>query len=340
MVRRNLVILSVLSTIALAVHAQDSKPAAAAEGTDLVVARVAGEPITEKQVATVIEQMAHQKPMLPDQSKQRNVTLFKDALDNLTIITLLKGQARELNLTVDPAVVDRQMQQISKRFPTPEEFQKAMSSQGLSESQLRKNIEESLSLQQVLDRAGKDAPAATDADIQKFYDDNPDKFNVPEQVHAAHILLKVDAKDTPEQKAETKKKLEGIRADIEANKISFADAAAQYSQDPSNAKSGGDLGFFRRGQMVKPFEEAAFSTSPGTLSQVVETQFGYHIVRVLELKPAGKAALDEVKPTIKRYLDQVNKQKATQKYVEDLKSKAKIETFMTAEEFGKRHPVN
>jgi len=272
--------------------------------------------------------------------KQRNTILFKDAVDSLTAIALLKNQAKQLNLTVDKAKLDQEMATISKRFPSQEEFQKAMASQGLTESELRKNVEESMSLQLVIDQAAKDAPVATDADVQKFYEDNPEKFPMPEQVHAAHILLRVDQKSTPEQKAESKKKLEDIRADIEGNKISFSDAAARYSQDPSNAQKGGDLGSFPRGRMVKPFEDAAFATKPGTLSQIVETQFGFHIIKTLELKPAGKATLEEVRPAIKQYLDQVNRQKIAQRYLEDLKAKATIETFMTAEEFSKRHPVN
>jgi peptidyl-prolyl cis-trans isomerase C len=348
MVPRNVIFLICLfAALCYAAGAQENKPAeskpttaAPNAGNDLVVARVSGEPITEKQVSAAIDQMSRQRPMTPDQMKQRNTILFKDAVDNLEAVALLKSQARQLNVTVDKAKLDQQIQEISKRFPSQEEFQKALTSQGLTENELRKNVEESMSIQLVIDQAAKEAPTATDADAQKFYDDNPDKFPVPEQVHAAHILLRVDPKSTPEQKAEIKKKLEDIRADIEANKISFSDAAAKYSQDTSNAPKGGDLGFFPKGRMVKPFEDGAFATKPGSLSQIVETQFGFHLIKVFELKPAGKATFEEVKPVIKQYLDQVNKQKVTQKYVDDLKSKATVETFMTAEEFSKRHPAN
>jgi len=348
MVPRTMIFLICLfAALCYAVPAQENKPAepkpttaAKDSGSDLVVARVLGEPITEKQVATAIEQMSKQKPMTPDQMKQRNTLLFKDAVDNLAVIALLKDQAKQRNLTVDKAQLDQQMQSISKRFPSQEEFQKAMTSQGLTESELRKNVEESMSLQLVLDQISKDAPAATDSEVQKFYDDNPDRFKNPEQVHAAHILLRVDQKSTPEQKAEIKKKLEDIRADIEANKITFSDAAVKYSQDSSNAPQGGDLGFFPRGRMVKPFEDAAFATKPGTVSQIVETQFGFHLVKTFELKPAGVEPLEQVKPVIKQYLDQMSRQKVAQKYLEDLRGKANIETFMTVDEFSKRHPVD
>jgi peptidyl-prolyl cis-trans isomerase C len=281
--------------------------------------------------------MSRQK-VAPDSQEPRNVTLFKGAIDNLIIESILQKMVREQNVVPDKAMVDQQMQMLSSRFPTREEYQKALAAQGLTEDQLRKNVERSMGMQKLLDDNTKNAPVATDAEVQKFYDDNSDKFPVPEQAHAEHILLLADAKSTPEQKAEIKKKLEGIRADIEANKITFADAAKQYSQDPGSAPQGGDLGFFPRGRMVKPFEDAAFGGQPGALSQIVETQYGYHLIRTIEIKPAGKASLAEAKPTIKQFLDQRNKIAAVQQYTKDLKAKATVETFMTPDEFLKRHP--
>ena len=311
--------------------------AAAAAGSDLVVVRVAGEPITEKQILAAISVLSRQKQLPADSQQERNVTLFKGAVDNMIIETLLRNEALRQNLAPDQEKVEQQWQQVLKNFPSQADFQKALSAQGLTEAQLRKNIEESVKIQQVIDLAVKDVPLATDADIQKFYDGNPQKFSRQEQVHAAHILLLVNKSSTPEQKAELKKKLEDIRAEIESKSITFADAAAKYSQDSANAKQGGNLGFFTRGQMVPPFEEAAFGAEAGSLSQVVETSFGYHLIHVIDKKPAGTIPLNEAKADIKRLLDQTSMRKATKQYANDLKSKVTIESFMTAEEFIKRH---
>jgi peptidyl-prolyl cis-trans isomerase C len=336
--------LLVIAVLCLAASAQQKTPPdstaeqpAAAAGSDLVVFRVAGEPITETQVIAAISVLSRQKQLPADTQQERNVNLFKGAVDNIVIETLLKNEARRQNLAPDQAKVEQQWQQILKNFPSQAEFQKALIAQGLTDAKLRQNIEESMKIQQVLDLAVKDVPLATDAEIQKFYDDNSQKFLRQEQVHAAHILLLVDKNSTPEQKAEIKKKLEEIRVEIESNKITFADAAAKYSQDTANSTKGGDLGFFTRGRMVQPFEEAAFSAEPGSLSQVFETQFGFHIIRVIEKKEAGKISLEETKADIKRLLDQTSLRKATQKYVNDLRAKAMIENFMTPEEFIKRH---
>ncbi len=305
--------------------------------SDLVVVRVSGEPITETQVLSAIDQLARQKPLPPDRLNERNKLLFKDALDGLIVLALLRNQIRQQNIIADSDKIDQEIRQISQQFPSQADFQKALQSQGVTQAELRKSIADRMEIQQLMDSATKEVPAPTDEEIRKFYEENPDKFVRSEQVRASHILLRVDPKSSPEQKAEIKKKLEAIRSDIESKAISFKDAAAKYSEDPSNAKSGGDLGFFARGVMVKPFEEAAFSTKPGTLSPVVETQFGYHIIQVAEYKPAGLMSLEEAKASIKTYLHQLAKQKVFQKYLDELRSKAHIETFMTQEEFAKRH---
>jgi parvulin-like peptidyl-prolyl isomerase len=309
------------------------------EKTDLVVLKISGEPVTETEVVIAIDQLASQPFVSPDQRRQRYTLLFNGAVENIISTVLLKNQARKQNVVVDPSKIDEQFKKISSGYPSPEAFQKVLVAQGTSEAELRKAIEGSFSMQVVLDEVYKTAPAVTSEEITKFYDGNPDKFVIPEQVHASHVLLKTENIIIPEQKAEIKKKLEGILADIQSNKITFADAAVKYSQDTTNAAKGGDLDFFARGSMVAPFEEAAFSTPPGSISPVVETRFGYHIINVIERKPAGKMLLDEVKPKIQQYLTMVNNQKVAQKLVDDLKAQAQIEQFMTIDEFGKRHPM-
>jgi parvulin-like peptidyl-prolyl isomerase len=345
MIRSALISIILLSTtLCLSAAVQQNtapaspSPAVKAE-SDIVVLRISGIPITESQVMEAINQMAKNQPLAPDQKQERNVLLFKDAIENLITITLLKNQVRVQTITIDKTVIDQQIQNISKQFATPEEFQKALAKENTTESDYRKNIEENMSMQKVLDQAVKDVPSATEEELQKFYNDNPDKFNAPERIRASHILLRVNSKNTPEQNAEIKKKLEGIRADIEKKTITFADSAKKYSEDPSTAQNGGDLDFFARGQIKeKSFENTAFAMNPGTISPIIETQSGYHIIQVTGIKPAGKETFEDSKSAIKAYLDQGAKRKAVLKYVEGLKQKATIEPFMTADEFAKRHP--
>jgi peptidyl-prolyl cis-trans isomerase C len=343
MIRRALIFIILLSA-ALCLSApaqQNTSPAVPAPATktesDIVVLRVSGIPLTESQVMEMIDQIAQKQPLAVNQKQERRILPFKDAVENLTTVTLLKSQARAQNIIIDKAVIDQQIQSIAKGFASPEGFQKALAQQNTTESDYRKAIEESMSMKKMLDLVVQEVPLSTEAELQKFYNDNPDRFYAPERVRASHILLKIHPKNTPEQKAEIKKKLEGIRTDIQNQTITFADAAKKYSEDTANAQKGGDLDFFFRGSMVKPFEDVAFAMNPGTVSPVIETSFGYHIIQVTEIKPAGKETLEESKPAIRKYLDEAAKRKAVQKFVEGLKQKATIETFMTEEEFVKRH---
>lgn len=319
--------------------AESATPPMGGTESDLVVAKVSGEPITEKQVLATIGVLASQTLLKPEERKNRNILLFKGALDNLVTLTVLKTEVRNQKIEVDKARIDQQIQMFETSYGSKDAFEKAMAKQGVNETSLRKSIEETWGVQELLDRAAKDVPVAPDTEIQKFYDSNPDKFLNPEQVHIAQILRNVDSAATAEQKAEAKKILEGIRADIESKKITFTDAAAEFSQDKSGTSKGGDAGFVARGQILKPLEDAVFGTDPGSLTPVLEGSSGYHLFQVIEKKPAGKATLEEAKPAIQQFLFQAAKQSAVQKYVQGMKSKAAVETFMTAEEFDKRHPV-
>lgn len=318
---------------------QDAKAAVAAQdaASSPVVIRVLGESITEKQVLVVINEIVRSQQATPEQAQKKNTIFFKDALDTLIGGVLLKNQANEQKIVPDPVKINETYQSVRGQFASEEAFQKALQGQGLKEADLRRSVENNVLYQQVLDLALKGLPIAAEAEIQKFYGENPKYFEEPEQVHASHIFVKVDRNATPEQKADARKRLDGIRADLESKKITFQEAAAKYSDDAQTKQTGGDLGFFGRGRMLPPLETAAFTAKPGVLTPIVETEFGLHIIAVMELKPAGKAPLDKVRPDIKNYLERKTRQDATKKYIEDLKAKVKIETVMSEEEWNKRN---
>jgi len=137
-----------------------------------------------------------------------------------------------------------------------------------------------------------DEASVTDADLEKYYRRNRGAYEVQEQVHAAHILIKVPENADQATREAKRKQIDEVLAKAKAGE-DFAALAKRYSED-SSKNSGGDLGFFPRGRMVKPFEDAAFSLPVGEISDVVTSQFGYHIIKVLELREARVKELDEV----------------------------------------------
>lgn len=313
----------------------------ATQTADSVVARVAGEAITEKQVLDAITQLsmqlAAQKQATPEQIQQKDTVFFREALDNLIGTILLKNEARGNNLVADKAKIDESLQTMKARFGDDAKFQQALQQQGMTEADVRRSIETDILCQQMLERISKNLPPPTDAEIKKYYDDNPKSFQAPEQRHAAVISLKVEKSATPEEKAAIRKRMESIRADIESKKITFAEAAMKESDDKANSAKGGDVGFVRRGMMLKLFEDALFEAPAGSLTPILESEIGYHLIQVIEVKPAGIVSLDTAKPKIKDFLAGKAKQEATRKHLEELRANAKIETVMSVEEWNKRH---
>jgi peptidyl-prolyl cis-trans isomerase C len=349
MIRRSLVLMVIfIACLPIMRSAGQSKPdvkvvATAPAAADDVIVRLLGETITEKQILSTINQLAARaqqaQQATPQQLQQKDVFFYKDALETLIGSVLLKNEGKAKNIVADKAKIDGTYQSLKGQFPNEDAFQKAMQGQGLTEPEVRKSIEDNLIIQTVLEPVLQAIPATTDADIQKFYDENPKYFEGTDQAHAAHIFMRVDKAATPEQKAGIKQKLEGVRGDIENKKITFAEAAAKYSDDSKSSQTGGDLGVLRRGDLVLPLETAIFSAKAGTLTPVVETEFGFHVISVIEVKPASKTPLAQVKPNIQQFLDQKAKQDATKIYIDGLKAKTKIETLVSDEEWNKRHVI-
>ena len=152
-----------------------------------------------------------------------------------------------------------------------------------------------------------------EADIKGYYEQYGDRLSGAEERKASHILIAAAKSATAEVRSKAKKQAEDLLVQIKKSPASFADLAKKNSQDPVSAANGGDLGFFARGSMVKPFEDAVFALQPKQLSEVVESDFGYHIIQLTEIKLPKKRSFTEMKPEIEAEL---KKQMAQKKYAE------------------------
>src|SRR5581483_11637206 len=160
------------------------------------------------------------------------------------------------------------------------------------------NVPESRHLQLIVADQPKVAQSIqiSDAQVQQYYNAHKDEFRTAERVHARHILLST-ANKSKEEVAKIQAQAEALDKQLKAGG-DFAELAKKNSQDPGSAAKGGDLGWVSRGQMVKPFEDATFSLKPNEISNVVTTEYGFHIIQVLEKQPAHVQSLEEVKPSI------------------------------------------
>lgn len=153
----------------------------------------------------------------------------------------------------------------------------------------------------------------SDDELRKYYEENIARYTVPEERRASHILIKADKDASAADRAKAKAKAEALLAQVTANPASFAELAKKNSDDPGSAERGGDLDFFARGAMVKPFEDAAFGLKPGEISPVVESDFGYHIIKVTDVRGGEKRSFDAVRAEL---ADEVKRQLAQRRFSE------------------------
>jgi peptidyl-prolyl cis-trans isomerase C len=289
-----------------------------------VVAHVNGEDVKKADLERMIKTMEGRagQPVPPDRRNE----IYRGALDQLIVYTILKQESRSKGVKVDDAEIDQKVQEVRGQFPTQEAFEKALKDRGMTVDSLKSDAHTELSVNRVMETAVANIPGPTDAEAKDFYAKNPDKFKQDEQVRASHILVRVDPNADAKTKAKAKAEIDSVLKQLKGGG-DFAKLAQQHSQDPSAAQ-GGDLGFFPKGQMVPEFDHAAFSLPVGQLSGIVTTQFGYHILKVTEKKPPRTVPFEEAQAQIKQYLEQDKKQKAADAFIEGLKKKSKIDILM------------
>jgi len=250
----------------------------------------------------------------------------KQALENLIDRELLYQESQRQGIKVDEAVINEEIDALKKRFPSEAELKKSLARMNLSETAMRLEFTQGRAIQQLIDKEFGQKVSVADKDVKAYYDKYPDFFKQPEQVQARHILIKVSPQAEEAAKAEGRKKLENVQQKLHKGG-DFAELAKEFSQCPSSA-DGGKLGSFKRGQMVKPFEDAAFALKAGEVSDIVETKFGYHLIEVTDKQPETTISYEDVKDRLKQYLRQEEIQKEVRVYVETLKEKAEVERFL------------
>ncbi|MDI6870407.1 MAG: peptidylprolyl isomerase [Bacillota bacterium] len=231
------------------------------------VAVVNGEPITRAEFISTLEEVAGAQ-----------------ILDRMITVRLLL-QANKKEKLVAPEEIDREFADVRAQFPAETEFLAALKANGLTPDSLRQQIEAKL----VLDRLAVKGVTVSDEEIAQYFEQNQEELGEPEQVRARHILV------TEEEEA--KKLIEELKAGAD-----FAKLAAEHSKDPGSQGHGGDLGFFRRGELVPEFEAVAFALKPGEVSSPVKTEFGWHVIKVEEHKAAVPATLAAKREEIRSIL--------------------------------------
>ena len=268
---------------------------------------VNGERIEEDAIRQEAERMRpeYEKAFADEAAATRERRLQQWARENLIERRLLEQAARADARPVLPADVETALAQAGRaEAPADDPF--------------RAEVELGLRGRRLLEEAGQGAPPPTDEAIRAFYQEHLEEFTLPERAHAAHIVKHVTPCKPPEV---AEAALRQVHAQLQAE-ADFAELAAKHSDCPEN---GGDLGWFARGQMVEEFEKAVFAMKPGQVSDIFVTRYGFHIVKVFDVRPAGVASLSEVEGRIRARLAAEARNAAVEAYLDGLREKAKVE---------------
>lgn len=245
----------------------------------------------------------------------------KEAIDQLIEETLLDIRADELNIRISEAELEEEIDRFrDRRNITQLEFEELLEKQKLSFNSFRNNFRQQLRRNRVVAREIRSKIDIDEEALKKAYEEDSETEKL---VRARHILLRVDKTAADETVAAVKQKALDLRQRIQSGE-SFKKIADTHSEDPSVKANHGDLGFFKKGDMVKEFAEAAFSLDPGEISAPVRSPFGFHLIEVLDTKTEAKKSFETVKDQLMQQRYQKELQEELARYISDLKEKATI----------------
>ena len=288
-------------------------------------AKVNGQVIPQEAVQFELERLIRfhaEHGMAQDQIRAQLPELVKKATEQAIGAKLLLDEANRLEIPVTEADIDAKVAQLIERVGGREAFDRALEQQKTTEEAFRRHLHQGARMDKLIEKAASDVPDPTEAEIEAHFNEHKDEYAQGERVLAQHILISPDG-DTQASKSEARSKIEAIRERVVGGKA-FADEAAEHSMCPSG-KEGGSLGWFSRGMMVPEFDAAAFTMNVGDVSDIIETQFGYHIIQKTDHEAAGEADFDQVRDKIRDFIRHARRGEAVTAYVEELKSKANIE---------------
>jgi len=313
------------------------KETAASESDTTAVVTVNGAKITEGQIAKILnarmEQLAGRIP--PNMKEQYTQQMRKRIMEQLIIEEILAQKEREKNISVSPSELEEQISKhLAQQNLTIDEFKSLLKAYGTTYSDYEQNMLKKLMFEKLMEGefVGKIIPP-TDEQIKAYYDENIGMFGEPEKVHTKHILIMPakDSNDPNQAKAQARAKAEELLKQLKAG-ADFNDLATNNSQCPS-AKDGGDLGEAPKGSFVPEFEKAAYALKPDQISDVVETQFGFHIIQLVKHIDANTTSFEDAKAQIIETLTDKQKNEVVISYIKQIKAESDIQFANPADGF-------
>ena len=317
-----------------------------------VIIKVNNKPITQNQFDTEYKKVATNDMLtrmgidIPQDDNNFMYLMIKDKVVNELIVrSLVDQEIAKRHIKVSNADLNNELKTMIDKVGSKEQFNAILKRNGVSNEQFKKDLKEEVKVKKLVNMI--ENVKISDKDAEIFYKKNTKKFMYPDRVRASHILILANPmeiankiKSQPENKdlSDTILK-EKVMAEMQARYAkalsiqaalknlpdNFEKTAREQSEDVATAKKGGDLGFFAKTDMVEPFATQAFSQQPNTISPVIQTQYGYHIIKVTDRMAAGQEPFVKVKDQIKLYLQTQRQMVILEQLINQMKASAKIE---------------
>ncbi|MFL2914933.1 MAG: peptidylprolyl isomerase [Nitrospinia bacterium] len=302
-----------------------------------VVAQVNGVDIQSKYIEFRMNQIL--KNVKRPLTIREKTSVVKDLIEKEIVRELVNQQGKKNNLEVGSGLIEKEMTALRKPYDSDEEFEKALGARNITIDDLKKSITVDINARKLLNQEIKGKITISDADVKKYYEENKHKFHRPESYRARHILAAIFPPDmlrsTPVTELQNKKEELTQKAEEKIDKIikelkegaNFEELAKRISDDEASRENGGDLDVIYKGIFDPTFDEAVSKLNPGEISGKVETQFGFHVIKLTEKRPPEQAPFKELEEAIQKHLFMEEAKVLVASYVEDLKKEAKIKTF-------------
>ncbi|PYV12797.1 MAG: hypothetical protein DMG07_16320 [Acidobacteria bacterium] len=304
-----------------------------------VVARVNGHAILgrdlEQRIQTQLAPIGN--PRWSSLREDYRQQLIQQSLSELVGAELIYQKAVASGVKATDSEVAAEFARFAKGFSRDAELNLALSSRGLDRVGLSRELEKSLTISKYIQDSVVKKIAVAPAEVSQYYQEHTEEFRHPDLVRSSHILITVPDGATPEQERRARQLAESLLARAKKGE-DFAKLAKENSTDDS-ASAGGDIGLVPRGQLAPEYEEAAFSLSVGAISNLVRTQFGFHIIKVTEKRRAGLATLDQVQAELTQFLKNQKTQAEVSKVVNQLSTQAKIVSYIPGGELAPTAPT-
>jgi len=292
-----------------------------------VIAKVGGKEVKKDELAKVLTEIYPMLESNPQAASMNISDILKEIVGKMIDEKMLLLEMKEKKIAATEDEFQKQVNGIYTKFEGKEKFMKFLDERKIKESEFEEKVRNDIALNKLMQSEVYSKVSLTEEEAKKFYDENIDRFKAGKQVKTSHILVKYAKADGEEKRKAAMKKIKAIKKAADKKGADFAKIAEKKSEGPS-ASRGGDLGLVQKGQMVPAFEEAVFKMKKNEISDIVETPFGFHIIKVFDIKEASTLKFDDIKPQLIQQLKGMKAKASVQQYYKDLRKKYKSEMFI------------